>query len=199
MPRLNLTEDETRALILDEAERLFTEIGYDKTTVADIARACGFSSANVHRVFGTKAAINRAAAHRKLQHKLSIAQHAIDRETSARAKLEAFVRTVNFQTYTTFSENHRVHHMVACAIDERWEEVRQYRLGLLDHMRTIVTHGVANGEFKVPDVEAAARAAHVSAMRFFHPLTVAEMVVEPDDAPLDDWLDFALRGLGAEA
>ncbi|NRA30580.1 MAG: TetR/AcrR family transcriptional regulator [Parvularculaceae bacterium] len=198
MPRLNLTEEETRALILDEADRLFTEIGYDKTTVADIAKACGFSSANVHRVFGTKAAINRAAAHRKLQYKLRIAQEAIDREGTARAKLETFVRTVNFLTYATFSENQRVHHMVACAIDERWEEVRQYRLGLLDHMRKIISHGVASGEFNVPDVEAAARSAHMSVMRYFHPLAVAEMEVEPDDASLDDWLDFALRGLGAK-
>ncbi|MEM9284527.1 MAG: helix-turn-helix domain-containing protein, partial [Pseudomonadota bacterium] len=74
MPRLNLSEAETRDLILDEAGRLYTEIGYDKTTIADIARACGFSSANVHRVFGTKARINRAMAERKLQGQLAAAR-----------------------------------------------------------------------------------------------------------------------------
>jgi len=198
LPRLNLTEEETRALILDEADRLFTDIGYDKTTVADIAKACGFSSANVHRVFGTKAAINQATADRKLQGKLELAQKEVDRQSTACAKLEMFVRTLNHLTETTFTEHKRVHHMVACAIDERWEEVQRYRLGLLDMARQIIAEGVASGEFNVDDVDAAARCFHISAIRYFHPLIVADMDDQPDDSQLNTWLAFTFRALGAK-
>jgi len=60
MRRLNLSEEETRALILENAYALFNDVGFNKTTIADIAKACGFSSANVHKYFGTKSAINQA-------------------------------------------------------------------------------------------------------------------------------------------
>ena len=49
---------ETRKRILDEARGLFRTYGYAKTTVADIAQACGMSPANVYRFFASKAAIN---------------------------------------------------------------------------------------------------------------------------------------------
>ncbi|MEA2894349.1 MAG: hypothetical protein QOI05_5142, partial [Bradyrhizobium sp.] len=41
----------TRERILVVAERLFREIGYQKTTVADIAKVLRMSPANVYRFF----------------------------------------------------------------------------------------------------------------------------------------------------
>jgi AcrR family transcriptional regulator len=193
---LNLTEDETRTLILDNADRLFTEIGYDKTTVADIARACGFSSSNVHRVFGTKSVINRAIAERKLSGKLELAREAAEKEETAPARLEVFYRTTLEMNRTMFTEHKRVHHMVACAIDERWEEVQHYRCGLLALGRDIIAYGVERGEFEVADIEAASRALHSSGIRFCHPLIAAEMEGEPDDTEFNDWIEFVLRALG---
>ena len=52
--------DATRAAIVEAAERLFRTLGYQKTTVADIARALRMSPANVYRFFPSKAAINEA-------------------------------------------------------------------------------------------------------------------------------------------
>ncbi len=198
MPRLNLTEEETRTLILDNADRLFTEIGYDKTTVADIARACGFSSSNVHRVFGTKAVINRAIAERKLSGKLDMARAAIAKEETAAGRLGAFYQTIFNINRTIFTEHQRVHHMVSVAIEERWEEVRAYRMGLMQIGREIIEYGIERGEFYVEDVEGATRALHASGIRFCHPLAVAEMESEDDDVSLENWLTFVLRALGSK-
>ena len=55
-------EAETRARIVATAERLFREIGFQKTTVADIARELRMSPANVYRFFGSKADIHIAVA-----------------------------------------------------------------------------------------------------------------------------------------
>ena len=44
------------------AERLFREIGYQKTTVADIAKVLKMSPANVYRFFDSKKAIHQGVA-----------------------------------------------------------------------------------------------------------------------------------------
>src|SRR4030081_3274498 len=53
-------EKDTYKLIVEVAERLFREIGFEKTTVADIAREIGMSPANVYRFFAAKSAIKEA-------------------------------------------------------------------------------------------------------------------------------------------
>ncbi len=55
-------EIEQRAKIIATAERLFREIGFQKTTVADIARELRMSPANVYRFFSAKSEINAAVA-----------------------------------------------------------------------------------------------------------------------------------------
>jgi len=57
-------ETDVRERILVTAERLFREIGYQKTTVADIARALRMSPANVYRFFDSKKSINLGVAKR---------------------------------------------------------------------------------------------------------------------------------------
>src|SRR6266403_1083472 len=47
-------ETDTRERILVVAERLFRQIGYQKTTVADIAKELRMSPANVYRFFDSK-------------------------------------------------------------------------------------------------------------------------------------------------
>ena len=55
-------EPDTRERILEVAERLFREIGYQKTTVADIAKVLRMSPANVYRFFNSKKAIHEGVA-----------------------------------------------------------------------------------------------------------------------------------------
>ncbi|MBR7551869.1 helix-turn-helix transcriptional regulator, partial [Mycobacterium tuberculosis] len=55
---------DTRSRIMIEAERLFRHFGYNKTTVADIAREMGMSPANIYRFFASKAALMEAMAER---------------------------------------------------------------------------------------------------------------------------------------
>src|SRR4030088_1013611 len=55
-------ETDTQERILVVAERLFRQIGYQKTTVADIAKELRMSPANVYRFFDSKKAINEGVA-----------------------------------------------------------------------------------------------------------------------------------------
>src|SRR5581483_6748498 len=65
MPMTMVTEHvepDTRERILVVAERLFRQIGYQKTTVADIAKELRMSPANVYRFFDSKKAIHEGVA-----------------------------------------------------------------------------------------------------------------------------------------
>jgi len=55
-------EGDTRNRILEVAERLFRQIGYQKTTVGDIAKEIRMSPANVYRFFESKKASHQAVA-----------------------------------------------------------------------------------------------------------------------------------------
>src|SRR5690242_10964111 len=55
-----------REEILDAAERLYDSIGFEKTTIGDVARELGMSPANVYRSFPNRRAIDEAIARRQL-------------------------------------------------------------------------------------------------------------------------------------
>ena len=57
-------EADMRGRIVVVAEKLFREIGYQKTTVADIAKVLRMSPANVYRFFDSKKSIISAVAQR---------------------------------------------------------------------------------------------------------------------------------------
>lgn len=56
--------DRTRELILDAAERLFAERGYEETSLADVGEAAGVSRATPGYFFGSKADLHRSALER---------------------------------------------------------------------------------------------------------------------------------------
>ena len=53
-------EKDIRQAIIEAAERLYRKYGFQKTTVADIARELHMSPANVFRFFASKSEINEA-------------------------------------------------------------------------------------------------------------------------------------------
>ena len=56
--------ERTRELILDAAERLFAEKGYEESSLADVGSAAGVSRATPGYFFGSKAELHRAVIER---------------------------------------------------------------------------------------------------------------------------------------
>src|ERR1700741_2296365 len=110
------TSDETRARILKEAERLFRVYGYAKTTVADIAKACGMSSANVYRFFASKSQINEAICDLIISdfearlHKIVVA------DAPASKRLAQFIELIATHTAETLGDQKKGHGMVVVAM-----------------------------------------------------------------------------------
>src|SRR3979409_2726616 len=88
-------EPDTRERILVVAERLFREIGYQKTTVADIAKMLRMSPANVYRFFDSKKAINEGVARRLMGEVEDTAQTIAPGPEPAAPRLPALVAAIN--------------------------------------------------------------------------------------------------------
>src|SRR6478609_776267 len=88
-------ETDVRERILVTAERLFREIGYQKTTVADIAKALRMSPANVYRFFDSQRSITTGVAGRLMSVVEQAAQTTAARKGRAAALVRKLLTTVH--------------------------------------------------------------------------------------------------------
>jgi len=187
-------EKDTRSRIIETAERLFKQLGFQKTTVADIARDLGMSPANVYRFFGSKAEINEAVG-RQLMSEVEQAAEAIAAGPgSAADRLRALIRTVNTMNAERYIDDRKLHEMVAVALSDNWSIVKDH----IEHMGMfygkVIADGIVSGEFAPCNVEAAAKIVQTATVRFCHP----RLMVECSDVPgpeLDEMVDFCLKAL----
>ena len=105
-------ETDVRERILVTAERLFREIGYQKTTVADIAKALQMSPANVYRFFDSKKSINAGVARRLM------------------GRLRELLATVHRMNSDRYVADSKMHEMVAVAMEENWDVCKAHMQGI---------------------------------------------------------------------
>ena len=189
-------ETDTRERILVTAERLFREIGYQKTTVADIAKALKMSPANVYRFFDSKKSINGGVARRLMGQVERQSQAIAAGKQDASTKLRELITTVHRMNTERYVADLKMHDMVAVAMEEDWEGCKAHIDRITAAIATVIADGVASGEFKVPDVELAALCTCTSMCRFFHPQLIAQCADKPEPT-IDQMIDFAIAGLKA--
>ena len=189
-------EAETRCRIIATAERLFREIGYQKTTVADIARCLSMSAGNVYRFVTSKAEINEAVG-RQLRGEVEAAARAIAEESGPAAeRLRRMIETVVRMNSERYVDNFKLHEMVSVALTENWSIVQEHILRMDGFLARIVADGVASGEFRQQDPVQAARLVHTATVRFCHPRLMVECCAMPEPT-LERMIDFCLIALKA--
>jgi AcrR family transcriptional regulator len=187
-------EPDTRERILVVAERLFREIGYQKTTVADIAKVLRMSPANVYRFFDSKKAIHEGVA-RTLMAGVEQAAEAIARGRGAAAlRLRELITTIHRMNCERYIGDSKLHEMVAIAMEESWEVCVAHMQQITETIGAVIADGAASGEFEAPDVPLAAMCTCTAMMRYFHPQMIAQCVNKPGPS-LDQMIDFVLAGL----
>jgi AcrR family transcriptional regulator len=188
------TEADTRHRILVVAEKLFREIGYQKTTVADIAKVLRMSPANVYRFFDTKKAIHYGVA-RRLMGEVEDAAQAIGAASGPAAqRLRELLSTIHHMNSERYVGDSKLHEMVAIAMEEDWDVCKVHMEDIAATIGEVIAQGVANGEFEAPDVPLASLCTCTALMRFFHPQMIAQCVDKPGPT-LDQMIDFVLVGL----
>jgi AcrR family transcriptional regulator len=191
-------ETDTREKILVVAERLFRQIGYQKTTVADIAKELRMSPANVYRFFDSKKAIHEGVA-RTLMGEVEVeAQRIAQAAGPASVRLRELMKTVNRMNTERYVGDSKLHEMVEIAMQEDWDVCVAHMLLITETIGSVIAQGAATGEFEVADVPLAAMCACTGMMRFFHPQMIAQCATKPGPT-IDQMIDFVIAGLSPRA
>ena len=187
-------EPDTRERILVVAERLFREIGYQKTTVADIAKVLRMSPANVYRFFDSKKAIHEGVARSLMGEVEDAAQAIATRPGAAAGRLRELMTSIHRMNSERYVGDSKLHEMVEIAMEESWEVCVAHMERITQTIGAVIAEGTASGEFEAADVPLAAMCACTAMMRFFHPQMIAQCANKPGPS-LDQMIDFVIAGL----
>jgi AcrR family transcriptional regulator len=191
-------EADTRERILVVAERLFREIGYQKTTVADIAKVLRMSPANVYRFFDSKKAIHEGVARGLMGEVEEAAQAIAAGQGPAASRLRELMTTVHRMNSERYVGDSKLHEMVEVAMQESWEVCVAHIQRITETIGAIIADGAASGEFEVRDVPLAALCSCTAMLRFFHPQMIAQSINKPGPS-LDQMIDFVVAALAPRA
>jgi AcrR family transcriptional regulator len=179
------------AEIIKAAKHLFNEVGFKKTTVADIAHELGMSQANVYRFFKTKAEINVAVCG-QIFSEIEAASEEIARDSGPASKtLRNLIASVERLNSLRFHEDPKLHELLQTAYDENWLIVREHSKKMDKILEGVICQGMAAGEFRAGDAELAAILVGSACMRSWL------MVQRPRDPEptTDQMIDFCLSAL----
>src|SRR4029078_8390567 len=134
-------ETDTREKILVVAERLFRQIGYQKTTVADIAKELRMSPANVYRFFDSKKSIHEGVA-RTLMGEVEVEAQRIAREPGpAAVRLREMMKTIHRMNAERYVGDSKLHEMVEIAMQEDWDVCVAH----MERCTSIISEGITQG------------------------------------------------------
>jgi len=187
-------ESDTRERILEAAERLFRQIGYQKTTVGDIAKELHMSPANVYRFFDSKKAIHQGVAQGLMAEVEVEAQRIVAKPGSATGRLRELLTVVHRMNSERYVGDSKLHEMVEIAMQQDWEVCVAHIHRITETIAAVIAQGVASGEFSAPDVPLAATCTCTAMVRFFHPQMIAQAATKPGPS-IDQMIDFVIAAL----
>jgi len=192
-------EPDTRERILMVAERLFRQLGYQKTTVADIAKELRMSPANVYRFFDSKKAIHEGVARILMGEVEGAAQAIMARPGRAADRLRELITTIHKMNSERYVGDNKLHEMVEIAMEESWEVCVAHIQTVTETIGGVIAQGVASGEFKVTDIPLAAMCTCHAMIGYFHPQMIAQAQAKPgkEGPEIDQMIDFVLASLAA--
>lgn len=192
---LDHTETDTRTRIMLTAERLFREIGYQKTTVADIAKVLKMSPANVYRFFDSKKAIHEAVAVRLMTEvEVAVTTIADNRQLSPKDRLREMFAAIHHMNAERYVGDSKLHEMVAIAMEESWQICDAHIQRECETVARVIADGVRLGQFKPCDPALTAHCLCTSMLRFFHPQMIAQCADKPEPT-LEQMTEFVISGI----
>jgi AcrR family transcriptional regulator len=153
MPRVVKTAEDRRAELLDLAEELFFEIGYERTTVADIIARAGVSKGGFYHHFDSKEALLEALLARISAQIVSDAEAAYNTPgLNALDKFNAFLRRSRDWKRNAAPRLRSIFTAILAQGNERlYQRLVRNTVALLMPMLTkIVDEGTRAGDFAAP-------------------------------------------------
>jgi AcrR family transcriptional regulator len=188
------TNKDARPRIVEVAERLFRQIGFQKTTVADIAVDLHMSPANIYRFFTAKSEINEAVCMDLLSKIEAEAEKIAASRGTAAQKIHNLFGSVENAHHKLFMFDRKLHDLIEAAISENWAIMGGHTERMAAILEQIIASGMASGEFPAGDAAPASRLVSTACIRFCHPRLIVEYEQEPEPT-LDQMIGFCLAAL----
>jgi len=176
------------ATIVEAATSRIIHYGFGKTSMADIASDCDMSPGNLYRYFVNKMGIAEAVAQRAYEAIfLHVRNAASTLGMTAAERLDAYCLAALRSTYDQLAQDP---HMV-----KRPAQAQEARAAMRGVLADILDQGVANGEFHITDVPAAALAVQAATFKFWYPQTHGPLAYKFLERELRGVLALLLKGL----
>jgi AcrR family transcriptional regulator len=165
-------DHDIRDQIVAAANEHFSQYGYSKTTVSDLAKAIGFSKAYIYKFFDSKQAIGEAICANCLGEIVVAVEQAINVEDlSPTERFRRLVKTVIATGVNLFFNDRKLYDIAAFAASESWPSTQAYDAQIKRFVLQIVREGREIGEFerKTP-LDETVEAIHLALRPFVNPL-----------------------------
>jgi len=191
-----MQEDQIRKKILEAAAQRFTDYGYGKTTVAEIAGDCGMSSGNVYRYFDSKEAIAIAGVEQKLEEKSVACEAATDPQAPASEQLRQYLFARLRFTHAFSCGGSHLHELVQLITERHCDLLDRYDARAIDCLEAIVQRGIESGEFRARPARRSAASVFTATLVFCIPIFMHEPL-EVLEERLQALLELLHEGLKA--
>jgi AcrR family transcriptional regulator len=192
---------DTRAEILDEAERQLQALGYADMTIGSIAKALGMSPANIFKNFGNKAGLIDAVALRWVM-EIDVAIDKTANISPPSQRLRAMAHLI-LETHLARGET-PVRLAVMIGLDSKPPpSAVAFFHRLLQRLEKLIDDGIAAGEFVPCDGPVTAAAVCDCLITILDPAAVLRgrslFSTEEMTRKCDHLIDFVIRGLSLRA
>ena len=137
-----------REQIVEAAFEHFGHYGYEKTTVAELAKSIGFSKAYIYKFFDSKQAIGEVICANRLETIMTAVLAAVADAPSASEKLRRLFRALTEAGSELFFHDRKLYDIAAVASRDKWPSTERYAERLLKLIESIVVEGRQAGEFE---------------------------------------------------
>ena len=180
-PQTKAKPEDTRARIMATAEALFRQLGFAKTTVADIAAELGMSPANIYRFFPSKNAIVEAICRRCLAEVEEKAWAVARSRGPAAARMERLALEILAYHKENLLTDKRVNDIVLIAIEDSWDAIQAHKDAIRNVAELILRDGIEAGEFEPVDPHETSHLMMRALVAFMHPVLIAQCLGDEED------------------
>lgn len=165
-------DHDIRDQIVAAANEHFSQYGYAKTTVSDLAKAIGFSKAYIYKFFDSKQAIGEAICANCLGQIVAAVEQAINEEDlTPTERFRRLVKTVIATGVNLFFNDRKLYDIAAFAAGENWPSAQRYDAQIKRFITDIVREGREAGEFeRRTPLDETVESIHLALRPFVNPL-----------------------------
>ncbi|MBN3787470.1 TetR/AcrR family transcriptional regulator [Burkholderia sp. Ac-20353] len=148
IPARGPADHDVRDQIVAAATEHFSQYGYEKTTVSDLARAIGFSKAYIYKFFESKQAIGEMICANCLSQIEAEVRAAVGEADLPSEKLRRVFKVFTEASLRLFFQDRKLYEIAASAATENWQSVIAYEARVQALLQEILLEGRQRGDFE---------------------------------------------------